>query len=113
MSVATNNAKPGGAVSSPKSQYAIVEVDPRRDYRVITNLTLNHVGQQSENVTETTTAVLPGGHWMKVVPKQKLTVGQYALMEVLGPREINVSVWDFAIEPQSGDNANSILPIER
>ena len=34
------------------------------------------------------------------------------LMEVLGPREINVSVWDFAIEPQSGDNANSILPIE-
>ena len=113
MSVATNNAKPGGPVSSPKSQYAIVEVDPRRDYRVITNLTLNHVGQQSENVTETTTAVLPGGHWMKVVPKQKLTVGQYALMEVLGPREINVSVWDFAIEPQSGDNANSILPIER
>jgi hypothetical protein len=40
-------------------------------------------------------------------------VGQYALMEVLGPREINVSVWDFAIEPQSGDNANAILPIDR
>jgi hypothetical protein len=113
MSVATSNAKAGGAVSSPKSQYAIVEVDPRRDYRVITNLTLNQLGQPSENVTETTTAVLPGGHWMKVVPKQKLTVGQYALMEVLGPREINVSVWDFAIEPQSGDNANAILPIDR
>ena len=87
LSVATNDAKATGAVSSPKSQYVIVEVDPRRDYRVITNVTLGQVGHQSENVTETTTTVMPGGHWMKVVPKQKLTVGQYALMELLSPRE--------------------------
>ncbi|HEX4581907.1 MAG TPA: hypothetical protein VH139_07585 [Acidobacteriaceae bacterium] len=113
MSVATSNTKVPGAVSSPHSQYAIVEVDPRRDYRVITNVALSQLGQQSENVTQTTTAVLPGGHWMKVVPKQKLTVGQYALMEILGPREANLSVWDFAIEPQSGDNRNAILPIDR
>ena len=59
--------------------------------------TLDQVGSQNANVTETTTTVLPGGHWMKVVPKQKLTIGQYALMEVLGPRAINQSVWDFAI----------------
>jgi hypothetical protein len=57
--------------------------------------------------------MLPGGHWMKVVPKQKMTVGQYALMEILGPRDANLSVWDFAIEPQSGDNRNAILPIDR
>jgi hypothetical protein len=115
LSVAANPAatQTAGAVSSPNSQYAIVEVDPRRDYRVITNGTLSQLGQQSENVTLTTTAVLPGGHWLKVVPKQKLTVGQYALMEILDPREANLSVWDFAIEPQSGDNANAILPIER
>src|ERR1700760_136771 len=113
LSVATNDAKATGAVSSPKSQYVIVEVDPRRDYRVITNVTLGQVGHQSENVTETTTTVMPGGHWMKVVPKQKLTVGQYALMELLTPREANVSVWDFAVDPQSGDNLNTIVPIDR
>jgi hypothetical protein len=113
LSVATNDAKATGAVSSPKSQYVIVEVDPRRDYRVITNVTLGQVGHQSENVTETTTTVMPGGHWMKVVPKQKLTVGQYALMELLSPREANVSVWDFAVDPQSGDNLNTIVPIDR
>ena len=100
-------------VSSPKSQYVIVELDPRRDYRVITNVTLGQVGHQSENVTETTTTVMPGGHWMKVVPKQKLTVGQYALMELLSPREANISVWDFAVDPQSGDNLNTIVPIFR
>jgi hypothetical protein len=113
LSVATNDAKGRGAVSSPKSQYVIVNVDPRRDYRVVTNVTLSQVGRQSENVTETTTTVMPGGHWMKVVPKQKLTIGQYALMEVLGPREANIAVWDFAVDPQSGDNLNTILPIDR
>jgi hypothetical protein len=116
MSVATtvaNSGKAPGAVSSPDSRYAIVEVDPRRDYRVITNVTLSQLGEQSEFVTQTTTSVLPGRHWLKVVPKQKLTVGQYALMEILGPREANLSVWDFAVEPQSGDNRNAILPIER
>jgi hypothetical protein len=101
------------AVSSPQSQYAIVELDSRRGYRVITNVTLNELGRQGENVTLTTTTVLPGRHWMKVVPKQKLTVGQYALMELIGPREANLSVWDFAIDPQSGDNLNAILPIFR
>lgn len=113
LTVSAPDTKTGGAVSSPKSQYAIVGVDPRRDYRVITNITLSQVGHQSENVMETTATVLPGGHWMKVVPKQKLTVGQYALMELLGPREANLAVWDFAIDPQSGENRNTILPIDR
>ena len=104
MSVATNDAK------ARRSRELAEEPVRDRGSGSAARLPRDHecdadqVGHQSENVTETTTAVLPGGHWMKVVPKQKLTVGQYALMEVLGPREINVSVWDFAIEPQSGDN---------
>ena len=113
ITVSAPDVKVSGAESSPKSQYAIVELDSRRGYRVITNVTLNELGHQSENVTQTTTTVLPGGHWLKVIPKQKLTVGQYALMELMGPREANLSVWDFAVEPQSGDNLNAIVPIDR
>jgi hypothetical protein len=113
ITVSEPQVKVAGAVSSPKSQYAIVELDSRRGYRVITNVTLNELGRQGENVTLTTATVLPGNHWLKVVPKQKLTIGQYALMELLGPREANLSVWDFAIEPQSGDNLNAILPVDR
>jgi hypothetical protein len=113
LTVSAPDMKTPGAVSSPKSRYAIVEVDPRRNYRVITNAALSQLGHQSEFVTEMTTTVLPGGHWMKVVPRQKLTIGQYALMELLGPREANLAVWDFAIDPQSGDNRNTILPIDR
>jgi hypothetical protein len=113
ITVSAAAAKTPTVVSSPNSQYVIVEVEPRRSYRVMTNTTLNQVGSQNASVTETTTTVLPGGHWMKVVPRQKLTIGQYALMEVLGPHAINQSVWDFAIEPQAGDNLNAILPINQ
>lgn len=104
----------GEAVSSPKSQYVIVEVDPRRNYRVISNTTISDLGRvsQSATVTATTTTVLPGGHWMKVAPTQKLTIGQYALMEILDPHNANLAVWDFAIEPQAGDNLNAILPMQ-
>lgn len=112
ITVSAPETKTSGAVSSPKSQYFIAELDPRRGYRVITNTTLDQIGSQNANVTETTTTVLPGGHWMKVVPRQKLTIGQFALVEVLGPHEINTSVWDFAIEPQAGDNLNAILPMQ-
>ena len=113
LTVSAPTTKGPEPVSSPKSQYVIVEVDPRRNYRAITNATLNQIGSQNANVTVTTTTVLPGGHWMKVVPKQKLTIGQYALVEVLGPRAINTAVWDFAIEPQAGDNLNAIVPTSR
>ena len=115
MTVSAPQTKAGGeAVSSPKSQYVIVEVDPRRNYRVISNTTLSDLGRvsQSATVTATTTTVLPGGHWMKVAPMQKLTIGQYALMEILDPRNANLAVWDFAIEPQAGDNLNAILPVQ-
>lgn len=115
MTVSAPETKAGGGpVSSPQSQYVIVEVDPRRDYRVISNRTLSDLGRvsQSATVTATTTTVLPGRHWMKVVPTQKLTIGQYALMEILGPRDANLAVWDFAIEPQAGDNLNAILPMQ-
>lgn len=103
------------AQSLPTSQYAIVAVQPRRGYRAVTSVNLSALGKmtQTQDVVPTTSTVLPGGHWMKLVPKQKLPIGQYALMELLSPREVNLSVWDFAVEPQAGDNINTILPIQR
>jgi hypothetical protein len=115
MSVDTHGAKMPEAQSSPTSQYAIVAVEPRRDYRVVTNVNLSALGKmtQTQDVVPATATVLPGGHWLKVTPKQPLAIGQYALMEMLDPRDINLSVWDFAVEPQAGDNVNTILPLVR
>jgi hypothetical protein len=68
---------------------------------------------QSQEVVQTSSTILPGGHWMKVVPREPLTIAEYALIEVLGPKEINLSVWDFAVDPTAPDNPNAILPLQR
>jgi hypothetical protein len=50
---------------------------------------------------------------MRLTPAQPLTIGDYALMELLGPGQVNLSVWDFRIDPQGPDNKNAIMPLQR
>jgi hypothetical protein len=111
----THGAKGAAAESSPESQYAVVRLDVRRNYRVVSTVSLSALGRVSQNqdAVPTTRTILPGRHWMKVTPTQPLTTGEYALVELLNPKEINLSVWDFSVSPQSGDNANAILPLRR
>ena len=68
---------------------------------------------QTDDVIPTTAQVMPGNRWMKLTPAQPLTIGDYALMEVLGPGQVNLSVWDFSIDPQGPDNKNAIMPLQR
>jgi hypothetical protein len=42
-----------------------------------------------------------------------LTIGDYALMELLEPGQVNLSVWDFRVDPQGPDNKNAIIPLQR
>ncbi len=100
--------------SSPKSTYAIVRVQPRKAIRVIGAMNVSMLGKvsNSEDIIETTTEILPGKHWMKVTPRQPLEIGEYALMEVLGPKEVNLSVWDFGVNPQAPEGKNAHTPIQ-
>jgi hypothetical protein len=72
--------------------------------------TLDNAVKQQENVVETKTELLPGGHWMKVTPKQPLDFGEYALMEIVSDREINQGVWDFGVHPVAPENRDVIKP---
>src|SRR6202789_986523 len=103
--------------SSANSQYAIVRVRSnfKKDYRVVSDVKIGVAGKvtQTEDVIPTTAQVMPGNHWMKVTPAQPLTIGDYALMEVLGPGQVNLSVWDFRIDPQGPDNKNALIPLQR
>jgi hypothetical protein len=111
------SAKDTNAVSSAASQYAIIRVHGnfKRDNRVVTGVKIGVGGKvtQTEDVIPTTAQVLPGDRWLKLTPQQPLLIGDYALMEVLGPSEVNLSVWDFRIDPQSPDNKNAIMPLQR
>jgi hypothetical protein len=48
---------------------------------------------------------------VKIVPTQTLTIGEYALVEIISPSEINQTVWDFRVDPRLGDNRGSLGPI--
>ena len=100
--------------SSPDSRYAIVRVQVRPGERVIGAVQISRVGgvRQNEDIIPTTAEILPGKHWMKLMPKDPLTVGEYALMEILGPGQVNLDVWDFGVSPNAPENQHPITPIK-
>jgi hypothetical protein len=120
LTVETHGAGSGknkDAASSVNSQYAIVRVRSnfKKDYRVVSGIKISVGGKvsQAEDVIPTVAQVLPGGRWVRLTPQQPLTIGDYALMELLAPGEVNLSVWDFRIDPQGADNKNAIMPLQR
>jgi len=111
------SAREKNPFNSSKSQYAIVRVRSnfKKDYRVVSGIKIGVAGKvtQTEDVIPTTAQPLPGNRWIRLTAKEPLTIGDYALMEVLGPGEVNLSVWDFRIDPQGPDNTNALLPLQR
>ena len=98
---------------SPSSGFAIVHVDERRAVRIIGAIHVSPNGNvtQNEDVIPAKPQVLPGTHWLKLTPDQPLTIGEYALIEILSPSDINQTVWDFSINPMLGDNPGALEPI--
>jgi hypothetical protein len=104
-----NTAPSGGSLGS---RYVIVRADVRTGLRVISSFKIGLLGgaQRQEDVVETTSEVLPGGHWMKITPRQSLSFGEYALMEVISEKDINLGVWDFGVHPVAPENRDVIKP---
>jgi hypothetical protein len=100
---------------SPGSGFAIVHVDVRRAVRIVGGIHIGPTGTvtQSEDVIPAKSEVVAGKHWLKLTPDKPLTIGEYALVEILSPSDINQSVWDFRVDPQLGDNPGSLGPIQR
>ena len=102
--------EPGGG--SAKSTYVIVRTDVRTDARVIDSFQIGLLGtgQQQVDVDETKTELLPGGHWLKITPLQPLDFGEYALMEVISDKAVNLGVWDFGVHPVAPEDRDAIKP---
>ncbi len=98
---------------SPSSGFAIVHVDERRAVRIVGAIHVSATGNvtQDEDVIAAKTEVVAGKHWLKLTPEKPLAIGEYALVEILSPSDINQTVWDFRVDPRMGDNEGSIGPI--
>ena len=117
MTVNTGGAKEVASrkhgAHSASSGFAIVRVDERRAVRIVGAIHMSPTGTvtQNEDIVPAKVEVLPGKHWLRITPAQQLTIGEYALVEILSASDINQSVWDFRIDPQLGDNPASLGPI--
>jgi hypothetical protein len=98
---------------SPQSGFVIVRVDERQAVRIVgaVHVSPNGTVTQDEDTVATKVDEMPGKHWLHIVPQQKLTIGEYALVEIISPSDISESVWDFRVDPATGDNPGSIGPI--
>jgi hypothetical protein len=112
---ATSSMKSDPEGGSPKSRYVIVRADVRKGVRVIASFRIGLLGsgQHQEDVVETTSELLPGGHWLKITPKEPLDFGEFALMEVISEKAVNLGVWDFGVHPVSPENRDVIKPEPR
>ncbi len=91
---------------SPQSGFVIVRVDERQAVRIVGAIKVGPSGNvtQDEDTIPTKVEVMPGKHWLRVTPQQKLTIGEYALVEIISPSDINESVWDFRVGPDRGQS---------
>jgi hypothetical protein len=112
---ATSNAQNDPAGGSPGSQYVLVRADVRTGARVIASFRINLLGsgRRQEDVVETTSQLLPGGHWLKINPTQPLDFGEFALMEVISDKAVNLGVWDFGVHPVAPENRDVVKPDPR
>jgi hypothetical protein len=107
---ASGRATPSGG--DPNNGYVIERVDVRSDARIVDSLRIAWLGtgHPQRDIIEMKSEILPGGHWMKLTPLQPLDFGEYALIEILGPNDVNLDVWDFGIHSDAPENVEAIHP---
>jgi hypothetical protein len=86
-------------------RFRLVRVQTKKGNRVVGNLKVNLIGKSSE---ETSSVKLRAekfsGDWVKLVPLENLAPGEYAVLEMLGPKSMNTYVWDFGVDPTAPAN---------
>ncbi len=94
-------------------RFRIAHAEVKKDVRVIGNLKVTFTGKTSEegNFIGVNVEKIGTGEWVKVTPVQELPPGEYALVEMLGPEEMNLYVWDFGVNRQAPANPNTWRPV--
>ena len=94
-------------------RFRVVRTVVKKDARVIGNVKVSVGGKVSEQISFLPVSVskLGTGQWIKLIPSQDLAAGEYAVVEMLTPTEMNLYVWDFGVNPNAPANPNTWQPV--
>ena len=89
-----------------------MRVTVKKDTRVVGNVKVSIAGKVSQQASFLPVNIekLGTGEWIKLTPAQNLPVGEYAVVEMLTPDEMNLYVWDFGVNPNAPANPNTWQP---
>ena len=98
--------------ASLNERFRLVRVEVKKDQRTVGNVKVSLSGKVTEQNAFVPAEVtkLGTGEWIKLVPKQDLATGEYAVVEMLNPQEMNLYVWDFGVNPKAPVNSNTWEP---
>jgi hypothetical protein len=97
---------------SKEERFKIVRVKPSgKDKRSVADLKISLLGSMKEqrNVIPSTAEGV-GSDWVKITPSRPLEPGEYALVEMLTPKQMNLYVWDFGVNPGAPANPTAWKP---
>ncbi len=93
-------------------RFRLVRLAVKKDTRLVGTAKVSMGGKVTQQA-----AFLPAkleklgtGEWIKLVPAQDLSKGEYAVVEMLTPEEMNLYVWDFGVNASAAANPNTWQP---
>jgi hypothetical protein len=98
------SAGQGKDLELPAERYRIVRLERKKGLRVVGNLNIGLTGHVTEKASWIATTSSAVGDWVRVTPVEPLDPGEYAVVEMLDKKQVNLYVWDFGIDPGGAAN---------
>lgn len=102
--------KKAGKPQLPADRFRIVRMERRKDARVVGNLNIAVYGKVTQKANWVPCANSKVGGWTRVVPDAPLPPGEYAVVEMLTEKQMNLYVWDFGVDPAAPANPGAWTP---